>query len=104
MDRVTQLLLVLVLAALLAPSSGPPRAYAQQAGGDSMFAVTAPGSAAGKNVLFVIDPAKYRLAIYEYQSKGKLELRAVRNMEGELSLDEWPQRKAGRQIPPPKLN
>ena len=102
-DRVTQLLLVLVLAALLVPGSGPPQAHAQQAGGNGLFAVTAPGKILGDNVLFVLDPANYRLAIYEYKAQGRLELRAIRNIEGELALDEWPNQKAGRQIPPPKL-
>lgn len=69
---------------------GPTPALAQQAGGQQMFAVTAPGQAQGSNVLFVIDPESLRLAVYEHRVGGKLELKAVRNVAWELRYEQWP--------------
>jgi hypothetical protein len=101
-SRLTQLALVLIGLALGLSVGRAPTAVAQQAGGGQMFAVTAPGNNPGQNTLFVIDPQAARLAVYEYKSHGTLELRAVRNMDGELKLDEWPDPKFHRQIPPVK--
>lgn len=90
--RATQLLLVVmgaVLGAVLA-GSGPSPALAQQAGGQHMFAVTAPGQGQGANVLFVIDPQTQRILVYEHRVGGKLELTAVRSMEFEVQFQQWP--------------
>lgn len=80
----------LVLGFLLAGSGGPRAVFAQQAGGPSLFAVTAPGQGQGNNVLFVIDPSSARLLVYEHRAGGMIELTAVRNIEYETQFQQWP--------------
>jgi hypothetical protein len=89
-SRATNGLLVLAVLGLLVYGARPERASAQQAGGQQMFAVTAPGQGQGSNVLFVIDPATTRLLVYEHRVGGKLELVTVRNMEFEDKFQQWP--------------
>ncbi len=69
----------------------PPRAMAQQAGGEQMFAVVGAGQGQGSNVLFVIDPPTQRLLVYEHRVGGKLELVTVRNMSYEALYEQWPE-------------
>lgn len=78
---------------------GPPRAQAQQAGGQQMFAVVGAGQGQGSNVLFVIDPPSARLMVYEHRAGGKLELVTVRNMEHELRYEQWPKNGPRATIP-----
>lgn len=97
--RITQLLVIIAGCVLAFSFNGPRTAHAQQAGGDQLFALTAPGMAPGQNVLFVIDPQTTRLAVYEYRTHGQLEVRAVRNMELDLAYEQWPGLKTQRQTP-----
>lgn len=97
--RLTQLLVILAGCVLAFSFNGPRTAQAQQAGGGELFAVTAPGVGPGQNVLFVIDPQSMRLAVYEYRSKGQLEVRSVRNMEFDFAYQQWPDVKTKRQVP-----
>ena len=81
---------------------GPAPAFAQQAGGGELFAVTAPGQGQGSNVLFVLDPTEGKLLVYEHRSgggPGALKLTAVRSLEQERQLLEWPSPKAKVQVP-----
>lgn len=81
----------LVLGVVLSSGSGVSTpAFAQQAGGQGLFAVTAPGQGQGSNVLYVMDPATLRLAVFEHRAGGKIELTAVRNMEFDLQFQQWP--------------
>ena len=69
-------------------------AYGQAAAGgaSNMFMVTGSGTQGqSRDVLFLIDAAAPRLAVYEYKD-GRLELGAVRNIEYELRFEEWSQR------------
>jgi hypothetical protein len=97
--RLTQLLVILAGCVLAFSFNGPSTALAQQAGDDQLFALTAPGQAPGQTILFVIDPQTTRLAVYEYRSRGQLEVRAVRNMQFDLAFEQWPAVKAKRQLP-----
>lgn len=84
----------------LALLARPERAAAQQAGGQQMFAVTAPGQGQGNNVLFVIDPGSLRLMVYEHRVGGRLELVTVRNMEYEAAFQQWPKEGSRATVPP----
>jgi hypothetical protein len=99
-SRATNGLLVLAALGLLASGARPERASAQQAGGQQMFAVVAPGQGQGSNVLFVIDPATTRLLVYEHRVGGKLELVTVRNMEFETRFQQFPGEGPKAPIPP----
>jgi hypothetical protein len=88
-SRLTNVLLGGALV-LLAVDRTAPAVHAQQAGGSSYFAVTAPGQGQGTNVLFVIDPTTERLMVYEHKSGGKLELVTVRTMELDRAWLQWP--------------
>ncbi|MCO5171126.1 MAG: hypothetical protein M9894_32885 [Planctomycetes bacterium] len=80
----------LVLGLGLALLARPERAAAQQAGGQQMFAVTAPGQGQGANVLYVIEPTTMRLMVYEHRFGQKLELTTVRNLEFDAKYQQWP--------------
>lgn len=96
------LAVALVAGFALASLGRPERAFAQQAGGAQMFAVTAPGNGgAGSNVLFVIDPESRRLLVYEHRSGAKLELVTVRDMQYELEFQMWPD--AGPRVSTPSV-
>ncbi|MCW8140585.1 MAG: hypothetical protein KIT58_16925 [Planctomycetota bacterium] len=84
----------------LALLARPERAAAQQAGGQQMFAVTAPGQGQGANVLFVIDPTSMRLMVYEHRFGHRLELTTVRNMEFEARYQQWPKDGPRATVPP----
>jgi hypothetical protein len=101
-SRATNGLLVLAVLGLLVYGARPERAWAQQAGGPQMFAVTAPGQAAGTNVLFVIDPANTRLLVYEHKAGQRLELVTVRNMQFEAEFQQWPDQGPTAPVPPVK--
>ena len=63
-----------------------PRAYAQAAGGGTLFAVTGTGTTQqGRDILFVVDSASQHLAVYEYK-EGNLKMGAVRNLEFDLQI------------------
>lgn len=101
-SRATSGLLVLaVLGLLVSHVARPERASAQQAGGQQMFAVVAPGQGQGSNVLFVIDPSTTRLLVYEHRAGGKLELVTVRNMGFEAQFEQFP--KEGPRAPTPPV-
>lgn len=108
--RSTQVLLGLI-ACLLALNllRGDPLPVAQagpgEAGASHLFALTAPGLQNGQNVLYVLDPGTDRLLVYDDHAKGKLTLRAVRNMFYEKTrFEQWPtkDRKGKHQWPPIK--
>lgn len=82
--------------------AGPPRASAQQAGGQQMFAVIGAGQGQGNNVLYVIDPPSARLLVYEHRAGGRVELVTVRNMEHEARFEQWPAEGPRASIPPVK--
>ena len=90
-SRMSSALLAAVVVLGLSHVVGGPRpAAAQQAGGEHMFAVVAPGvGGPGSNVLFLIDPPGGRLAVYEHRAGAKLELVAVRDITNELQFQEW---------------
>jgi hypothetical protein len=82
----------LIAGFVMANIGRPERAMAQQAGGEQMFAVVAPGvGGAGSNVLFVIDPSSARIMVYEHRGGQRLELVSVRNMEYEVQFQQWPE-------------
>jgi len=95
-QRVPKLLFYagLVLLALLPHLAAPPApAWAAEAGGDELFALTAPGQGQGQNVVYVVDPRSLRMAVYEHRAAGgALELVAVRNMEFDLEFEQYPTR------------
>jgi hypothetical protein len=91
--RLTDALLLGIFGLLAAQALAPaPRALAAEAGGNQMFALTAPGQGQGSNVLFVLDPQTQRLGVYEHRVGGRLELVTVRNVGHELGAhyEQWP--------------
>ena len=76
--------------ALMLQTSIVPQAHAQTSeGGPQLFAVTGTGfQGQSRDTIFLVDPAAPRLVAYEYNN-GRLELKAVRNIEYEFRFEQW---------------
>jgi hypothetical protein len=67
-------------------------AYANEGGSVGLFGMVGQGySGQSRDVIFVIDPASSRLAVYDYKN-GRLSCTNVRNMKWDLKFEEFPGR------------
>lgn len=89
--------IVLTLSASIVVSSNPKPAFASEAGKAELFGMLGQGYLGqSRDSLFLIDSSSKRLLVYEY-NKGTLNLAAVRNIDGDLRLQEYSAN--GRQSP-----